>query len=419
MPAPAFTARTIDALKPKPHRYSVYDPDCPGLVLRVTPTGVKTWSFLYRFGAKQKRLTFGAYGPAPALTLAEARARARRARVQVDDGHDPAARKLEAREAARRDTFGKLAELYLEKHAKRQKRSWTEDERILKRDLLPAWEDVPVKALTRRMVREQLDAIADRAPVMANRTLALVSKILNFGVDREWLDANPAARLKKPTREVSRERVLTDEEIATLWASLDASDALYARLAAEGRVTLDKVDGAVLLRPMLADWLRMRLLTAQRGGEIIRMTWADLDLDAKLWTIPSDVAKNKAAHVVPLADEVVTILERRRGAVDEGVPWVFPNDLNRGPAKDRAKKVTLRSLLPEVDDVRGHDLRRTAASGMARLGIARDTISRVLNHVERGPRATSVYDRYDRVTEKRDALDAWAHEVKRIARARR
>jgi hypothetical protein len=232
MPSTPFTARTLEALKPKPHRYSVYDPDCPGLVLRVTPAGVKTWSFVYRVGDKQKRLTFGAYGPAPALTLAEARTRARRARVQVDDGHDPAAQKLEAREAARRDTFGKLAELYLEKHAKRQKRSWTEDERILKRDLLPAWEDVPVKALTRRMVREHLDAIADRAPVMANRTLALVSKIFNFGVDREWLDANPAARLKKPTREVSRERVLTDDEIATLWANLKASDARYAR---EGR----------------------------------------------------------------------------------------------------------------------------------------------------------------------------------------
>ncbi len=136
----------------------------------------------------------------------------------VQAGADPAAKA----KAAERDTFGALAALYIERHAKRTKRTWQEDERILAHGLLPAWKDTSVRSLTRRQVRELLDGIADRAPIMANRTLALVSKILNFGVDREWIDANPAARLAKPSREVSRERVLTDDEIRHLWTALDA-----------------------------------------------------------------------------------------------------------------------------------------------------------------------------------------------------
>jgi len=167
---------------------------------------------------------------------------------------------------------------------------------------------------------------------------------------------------------------------------------------------------------MLADWLRLRLLSAQRGGEVIQMRWTDITkVDRRrVWTIPADVAKNGRAHSVPLSAAAVAILARRRRAVDRAVAWVFPNDLNRGAATDRAKKVHLSTFLAGAEDVRGHDLRRTAASGLARLGVSRETIAHVLNHVDRGPKSTKVYDRFDRLPEKRRALDAWARNVDRI-----
>lgn len=406
-----LTARFIETVKADAGRAEYVDTVTPGLALRVGPRA-KAWIALYKTKAGQvRRQKLGTY---PTLGLAEARQEALKAMRAVQAGGDPAAKA----KAAALDTFGKLAALYLERHAKRTKRTWQEDERILTRDLLPAWRDTPVRTLTRREVRELLDGIADRAPVMANRTLALVSKILNFGVDREWLDANPAARLQKPAREVSRERVLTDEEIGHLWEALAVAEARYQTLATGGRVTVARMKGAPLLRPALADWLRVRLLTAQRGGEVLAMRWTDLDLEGRTWTIPATVAKNKSAHVVPLAAPVLDILARRKAeAVQEGteaLPHVFLNDTCTGPITDRAKKVKLAALLPESSDVRGHDLRRTAASGMGRLGISRETIARVLNHVDRGPRATSVYDRFDRLPEKRIALEAWAREVDRI-----
>jgi integrase len=406
-----LTARFVETVKADTGRAEYVDTVTPGLALRVGPRA-KAWVALYKTKAGQvRRQKLGTF---PTLGLAEARQQALAAMRAVHQGADPAAKaKAEAQ-----DTFGNLAELYIERHAKRTKRTWQEDERILARDLLPAWRHVPARSLTRRQVRELLDGIADRAPVMANRTLALVSKVLNFGVDREWLDANPAARLQKPTREVSRERVLTDDEVAHLWTALDAAEAHYGALAARGRVTLARTKGAPLLRPALADWLRLRLLTAQRGGEVLAMQWADLDFEARTWTIPATVAKNKCAHVVPLAGPVIEILAYRfaeaREAGTETLPWVFLNDLCTGPMFDRAKKVRLDALLPASTDVRGHDLRRTAASGMGRLGIPGETIARVLNHVDRGPRATSVYDRFDRMPEKRAALDRWAREVERI-----
>lgn len=255
---------------------------------------------------------------------------------------------------------------------------------------------------------------------MANRTLATLSTVLNFAVDREWIDANPAGRLRKPTVEVSRERVLTDHEIRTLWQALDAAEQAYKAIADDGRrVTVKRLDGETpLLRPTFADWLRLRLLTGQRGGEVLAMRRDDVDLEAAVWTVPATIAKNKSAHTVPLSTQALLIVQRRIDALDEGCPWLFPNDRDTGPAKDRAKKVLVSDFLPEAADVRGHDLRRTAASGMGRLGITRETIARVLNHVDRGPRSTSVYDRFDRLPEKGAALLRWAEELTRIVEKR-
>ena len=166
------------------------------------PSGRRQFSIRYRYRGKQRRLVLGDY---PQLTLAQARKRTRKQQVAIADGGDPAGERRAAK-AEPTDTVAALAEDYLAKYARRIKKSAAEDERILTANVLPSWADRSVRDLTRRDVRSLIEDIAERAPVMANRTLACVRTMLNFAIDHDWIDANPAARVAKPAREVSRER---------------------------------------------------------------------------------------------------------------------------------------------------------------------------------------------------------------------
>ena len=156
---------------------------------------------------------------------------------------------------------------------------------MLKSEVLASWRHMPVGELRRRDVRELVEAIAERgAPILANRVLALVRKMLNFAVEREWLDANPASGVRRPAPEHRRDRVLTNEEIRTLWTQLDNE------------------------APATAAAFRLRLITAQRGGEVRNMRWADVDLQSSIWTIPGEHAKNGLPHRVPLTAPALTVL---------------------------------------------------------------------------------------------------------------
>jgi hypothetical protein len=161
----------------------------------------------YRVNAIQKRDSLGRF---PSVSLADAREIARAAQFSVAKGNDPAADKKAARQVA---TFADLAGLYLERHAKRTKKSWRDDERTLKAELLPRWKNVPVVGVSRRDVRSALEAIVERgAPIMANRVRALISKIYNWGVQNEIVEANPVLGVARPSRERARERVLTKDD---------------------------------------------------------------------------------------------------------------------------------------------------------------------------------------------------------------
>ena len=345
------------------------------------------------------------------MSLQLARKRARSAQASIDDGHDPAGER-QAAKAERTDTVGALAEDYLKKHARKRKRSADEDERILNADVLPAWRDKSVRDLTRRDVRALVEDVADRAPIMANRVLALVRKMLNFAVDHDWLEGNPAARVQKPAREVARERVLTDEELRRVWRVLSNPPSTTDK-PAPGRARAKGADEDPLcpISAPLAALLKVRLLTAQRGGEVMRMRWTDLDLDSKWWTIPGTDTKNGEPHRVPLTERALELI-RGQQKEDDDREYVF---VGQGASlRDRAKKAP--SALARVLGIefRGHDLRRTAATRMAEAGIPRDHIAKVLNHVEGGPRATRVYDRHTYDREKRLALETWGRALKGI-----
>ncbi len=369
MPKVNFTARTIEALKPAEGsgRVEYWDDSLPGFGMRLSPQGRKTWVLMFWFNGRQRRLTLGTY---PALSLSEARQRARDALHEASYGADPAAAKQAERQA---ETFEELAQEYLDRHAKLKKKSWREDKRLLDRDFLPQWRHSRAKAISRRDVIHILDRIVDRkAPIQANRALALIRKVFNFGIQRSILEVNPAWHLPAPAEEQRRDRVLSSEEIATLWGALESQAS------------------------PISGYFKLLFLTAQRPGEVLKMEWSEIDLTDGWWVIPPGKSKNGLSHRIPLSASATRILRELRLAC--GSPtWVFPG---------RGKKSPVQNIKRPLNDIRKssdtafrpHDLRRTAASHMTGMGISRLTVSKILNHVESS--VTAVYDRHSYDPEK-------------------
>jgi integrase len=266
-------------------------------------------------------------------------------------------------------------------------------------------------------VRALVEPIADRgAPVMANRVLAVVRRMLNFGVRRDWIEANPASLIDRPGRENSRDRVLSDDELRGLWTLLERFPAQHEKQAPGRKRATHDADGKLFcpISPALAAVQKVRLLTAQRGGEVVAMRWRDLNLRTPAWwTVPGELAKNGQPHRVPLTADVVKIIKAQ---CPEGEPELDGHVFAHfgESVRDRAKKAGAALSRVLGVEFRGHDLRRTAATRMAEAGVPRQHVSAVLNHVEAGPTATRVYDRYSYDAEKRSALETWGRELSRI-----
>ena len=213
-----FTDKAIAALKPKSKRYEAWEGG--GFGMRVTPRGVKSWVLLYRFQGRPRRMTLGTY---PTMGLADARLNLAKARKVLEKGEDPGTKLVEDRKAERAaETVAELVDEYLERWAKPRKRSASEDERILRKEVVPKWGHRKAWDVTRRDVIALLDPIVERgAPIAANRTLATIRKMFNWAVERDIVPTSPCAQVKAPAKENQRDRVLTAVEIATLWHGLD------------------------------------------------------------------------------------------------------------------------------------------------------------------------------------------------------
>lgn len=262
-------------------------------------------------------------------------------------------------------------------------------------------------------MRDLVEAIARKrdAPIMANRTLGVLSRMFNFALDREWIEASPAARIPDPGEERSRDRVLSDEELRELWASLEC---LASQVEETDEEVAQELRAKARLTPATAQAFQVQLLTAQRPGEVRSMRWPDVDLESGWWSMPAAVAKNARPHRVPLTKPVIEILERRRELAGEGAIFVFENRRGAGSIAHRGKKAASILCRALSFEFRAHDLRRTAATRMAEAGVPRDHIAKVLNHVEGGPAATRIYDRYAYDAEKREALERWARRLQAI-----
>ncbi len=260
---------------------------------------------------------------------------------------------------------------------------------MLNRDLLPAWKSLPVTEIRRRDVTQMLDRIVARgAPIHANRVRALVSKMFNFALTRELVEFNPVAGVPAPSPEQTRDRVLSEDEIRQLWAVWSQEGSISAAA------------------------LKMLLLTGQREMEVLTMAWQAIS--SSWWTISASSTKNKRSHRVYLADPTLVLLDALRPKTGDRA-WVF--------ASPRTSRhiVSLSNAIERFRDDSGiydwcpHDLRRTAATHMGRLGVSRVAIGRILNHAERG--VTAIYDRSTGEVDVEHGLTVWASQLELILRS--
>ena len=335
-------------------------------------------------------MTFGTY---PRLSLTNARARQAKAREMLEEeGKDPGSELVKTKRANREAPIvNELAEEYIEKWAKPRKRSWKEDERMLKSDVLPFIGRKKAADVTRRDIILILDAVVERgAPISANRTLAVVRKMFRFCLTRDLVPHNPCEAVQAPAKENQRDRVLSIPEIKKFWKTLEKND----------------LDMTAAIRLCL----KLMLATAQRRREVVTAKWVDFDLTPGWWTIPEEIAKNNLPHRVPLSPLACRLLK----AAKKDEVYVFPNRNGTGAiGLDVVTRAVRRNEGKfSLDRFTPHDLRRTAASHMASIGTPRLHIGKILNHVE--PGITSVYDRHSYDQEKRKALNAWGRKLESI-----
>ena len=388
-----LTQRGLESLKPKDKRYGKPDGTVPGLQHIVHPTGARSAVLLPRINGKQVSI---AIEGAALMTLAEIRAKAKDKLREIAAGQDPRAAKREA-ERAESETVAVVVERFLERDVRPSKRTAGEIERKFRTEVLPRWGSRPISSIKQRDVIELLDAIVDNgAPVQANRVLSTIRRLFAWCRERGLIGQSPCEFVRKPTSETPRDRVLADFELATIW----------------------RASGA---RPYpFGSFFQLLMLLGQRREEIAGMKWSELDPALTLWTLPRSRSKNNVARQVPIVPAVREILLGLPRLA--GCDFVFTTTgktsvTGYGRAKEALDAAIVRlngePLAPWVV----HDLRRTMASGMAKLGVALPTVEKLLNHKGASfSGVAGIYMRHDFADERRAALELWAEHVHALDR---
>lgn len=381
-----LTVRAVETIRPAGQRREIADAYLPGLYLVVQPSGAKSWAVRYRHNGRSRKHTLGGY---PAIDLATARDLGAAALRAAARKHDPGHEKARAR-AGRTDSIEDVIARFVEQHCQRHNRASTakETERLLRNHVLPRWRARAVHEITRRDVLDLLDDIVAKVtPKTGNSVFAAVRKLFNWCVARDILAASPCAGVKRPAAEIARDRVLSDPELRNVWHAADTAGGPFGAL------------------------VKLLILTGQRRDEVARMTWDEVDLEARLWTLASERVKGGEKHEVPLSDAALAVIEAAPRIA--GSPYILTTN-GTAPASGYHKgKTKIDALLPsDMKRWRLHDLRRTTASGMARLGVNLPVIEKVLGH-RSGSFAgiVGVYQRHSFADEKRAALDAWGRHV--------
>ena len=394
MPTIRLTQVAVEKLKPPTQGRIVYwDRHLPGFGLRMTQKNARSWVAMFRVAGKPVMQTLGTLARIPKVD--EARDLAREAMRRAGDGVHPTEAKRRRQRENEKDsasTFKAAAERYVERYAKKHTKptTWREVERQLRVDVLPKWADRPIGSITRQDVTRLLEGIADRgAPVQANRVRMRLHTLFAWAVREELIAANPVTNVDKVVAEKTRDRVLSDDEIVAFWTGCDEIGWPFGQL------------------------YKLLLLTAQRRTEVAGMRWQELDLKNRLWIIPRERSKSDRAHEVHLADLAVEIIEALP-RLDS--PFVFTTVLDRHVSGYNKSKARLDTHMASTGWVL-HDLRRTAATGMAKLNIAPHVADRVLNHTSGTIRGVAaIYNRHAYLDERKAALDAWSRYVEALVR---
>lgn len=403
-----FSDKFIESLKPTDKINDVREAN--GFGVRVLPSGVKTWFFIYRIDGKRRFMNLGHY---PSITLSEARKKYRAAFNLYEQGKDPAKLADEAKEERRKAfSVADLVKEYIEKHAI-NKRSGAADERLLNVEIVPLWGKRKAEDIKKRDIILLLESIVERGtPAMSNQVLKITRKMFNFAVERDIIQHSPFAGVKALAPNKSRVRTLTEAEIKTLWGGLDNA------------AMSDDIKRAI----------RLVLVTGQRPGEVAGMHSGEID--GQWWTIPAGRAKNGREHRVFLTKTALDLIgpltaidEETGEEVPKGYIFPCPHKKKKQPIDSHALPVAVRRNLawplldkkgqpiydeegkPATENRLGvgqftpHDLRRTAATFMASMGFMDEIIDAVLNHVKQGIIRT--YNRHGYDQEKQKALEAW------------
>jgi integrase len=429
----------------------LWDTQLPRFGVRITPVGAKQkdgtprpprriYLIQYRVKAtpgepaKHRRITIGQHGRP--WTVDEARAEAKLLLARVDLRNDPFADREADAEAKHRAKLAAAAAVEAEAHAStrrsketyaalmdrytklrsRPTRAWEETERLLRfgaprppegqtkrgsgrphRSDTPgpmkAWADTHIAEIRRADVRELLDDISERSPSVARATFAALRPFFDWCVERDLIDRSPCEKLTAPPRPTARDRVLLDAELGHIW------------------------NGAGALGYPFGPIVQLLMLTGQRRSEVAGMTWSELDLAAERWRIPAERTKNGQAHEIDLGPEALAVIQ----ALPKSEGHLFPA---RGEGAVRGFSATKRRLdgliaaaAAKAEDSppspwRLHDLRRTAATGMAAMAFPPHVVERVLNHVS-GVQSglVGVYQRHEYRPERKAALVAWGAHV--------
>jgi integrase len=394
--AKALTAKFIENVKYDPKKPEHPDGGCRALRLVVHRSGGKSWIVRYRRPPPDKRpakLTHDHFVP-----LAEARKWATAALAELAQGRDPGALKAAAKQSAEQaeaerkaDTLTHWAAQFLELHARRNNladSTFEQYERGLRKFVLPEWGARSVHDFRKANVRELVERVALDWPIAANRLHAALSVFGNWLAERDVIPISFCAGVKRPSKEQARERTLSDDEIKRLCLACDA---------------VGDPNGSCI---------KVMALPGPRRSEVAGMRRSEIVGDT--WSIPSERVKNKRRHDVPLSAQVLEIIN--------ALPVIGDSDFifsrGRGPLAHfhEAKLAIDAHMKPDSAWVL-HDLRRTCASGMARLGVALPVIEKCLNHAS-GSFAgiVGVYQRHDFASEKRNALQRWADHIDAVVR---
>ncbi|MEO5334938.1 MAG: tyrosine-type recombinase/integrase [Magnetococcus sp. YQC-5] len=353
-----FTSASLNGLPvPITGRDTWHDTRTPNLQIRVTPTGIKTFSWYGRTqGGGPERVTIGRW---PELSIDEARRHATRLNAAIADGENPAEQR---REMKAEMTFAELFEIYMERWSKVRKKSWRNDESIFRIHLIPLHEK-KLSSITRNDVARIHSTIGKNQQVHANRSLALISKVFNVANEYGlWDGANPASGIRH-FKEQSRDRFLSGEEIQRFLEAL------------------------VEEKEILRSFFLLAILTGARRANVQSMRWDDIDFERQVWKIPQP-EKSKNVALVPLTPMAIEILT----GLSHDSEWVFPSHRSATGHLVEPRKAWERVLMRAgIEDARIHDLRRTMGSWQAITGASLPIIGKSLGHASQ--QATAIYAR--------------------------